>query len=96
MKVVNKRNILAPAGICKASTLLNNPNASKLTIVSSYVNPVQIQLIDMTGRQLRLTQKITAGACEMDVSRFVQGCYILLVTDTKKNKTFRIFLIKQH
>ena len=70
-----------------------NPVTNKLTIVSTYANPVQIQLLDMMGRRLNQAQKIT-GTYEMDVTRFAQNSYILLVTDTKKNKTFRKLVVK--
>ena len=72
-----------------------NPVTNKLSIVSNYPHPLEIQLFDIAGHSfVKLTK--ASGTIEIDMSRFTAGSYLLVIKESKTLKSYRKIIIKQY
>lgn len=83
-----------PTALENTLLVFPNPTTKKITIISRYRNPVQVQLLDITGRKVTDAHKVSS-ILELPTNHLANGTYILFVIDEKTKKTWRKLLIKQ-
>lgn len=66
-----------------AAVVYPNPVSSKLMIRNTDNRPVQLKLIDISGKVI-LQQRLSESACEIDISGFSRGVYILQLNQQSK------------
>jgi hypothetical protein len=70
-----------------------NPVADFLFILNSGNNAVQVQIFDISGRQLAIYRHIS-NSYELNMHPFAKGTYILIATDERTREIFRKTIIK--
>ena len=70
-----------------------NPTRGNITIVSSYINPVQLRIVNSLGQILRM-ETTSISNKTLDLSNFESGIYLITIASEGKQSTKSIIINK--
>lgn len=86
--------ITDPSGWNGAVMVYPVPVQDNLTITNSGGRKLQVQLLDMVGKQLR-ERSFSGLSAVVPMQDLAPGTYVLLITDVKKKETISRTIVKQ-